>query len=84
MSLHVSDEIKLSHLPLEIRNYKKYSRTGMIDQIDKKEDLISLEKLEKQYIHEVLQYTDNNKTKAAKILGIHTTSLFRKIKSWEK
>ena len=84
MSLHVSDEIKLSHLPLEIRNYKKYSRTGMIDQIDKKEDLISLEKLEKQYIHEVLQYTDNNKTKAAKILGIHPTSLFRKIKSWEK
>ncbi len=84
MSLHVSDEIKLSHLPLEIRNYKKYSRNGMIDQIDKKEDLISLEKLEKQYIHEVLQYTDNNKTKAAKILGIHTTSLFRKIKSWEK
>ncbi len=84
MSLHVSDEIKLSHLPLEIRNYKKYSRTGMIDQIDKKEDPITLEKLEKQYIHEVLEYTDNNKTKAAKILGIHPTSLFRKIKSWEK
>jgi len=39
---------------------------------------------EKQYIHEVLEYTNNNKTKAAKILGIHPTSLFRKIKSWEK
>ena len=84
MSLHVSDEIKLNHIPLEIRNYKKYSRTGMIEQINKKEDLITLEKLEEQYIHEVLEYTDNNKTKAAKILGIHPTSLFRKIKSWEK
>lgn len=84
MSLHVSDEIKLNHIPLEIRNYKKYSKNGMIEQIDKKEDLITLEKLEKQYIHEVLEYTNNNKTKAAKILGIHSTSLFRKIKSWEK
>ncbi len=84
MSLHVSDEIKLSHLPLEIRNYKKYSRNGAIEQINKKEDLITLEKLEEQYIHEVLEYTDNNKTKAAKILGVHLTSLFRKIKSWEK
>ena len=84
MSLHVSDEIKLNHIPLEIRNYKKYSRSGMIEQINEKEDLITLEKLEKQYIHEVLEYTNNNKTKAAKILGIHPTSLFRKIKSWEK
>jgi len=84
MSLHVSDEIKLNHIPLEIRNYKKYSKNGMIEQIDKKEDLITLEKLEKQYIQEVLEYTNNNKTKAAKILGIHPTSLFRKIKSWEK
>ncbi len=84
MSLHVSDEIKLNHIPLEIRNYKKYSKTGMIEQINKKENPITLEKLEKQYIHEVLEYTDNNKTKAAEILGIHPTSLFRKIKSWEK
>jgi transcriptional regulator with PAS, ATPase and Fis domain len=84
MSLHISDEIKLNHLPLEIRNYKKNSGLGMIDSINKKENLISLEKLEKQYIQKVLEYTDNNKTKTAQILGIHPTSLFRKLKSWEK
>ena len=84
MSLHISDEIKLNHLPLEIRNYRKNSGLGMIDSINKKENLISLEKLEKQYIQKVLEYTDNNKTKTAQILGIHPTSLFRKLKSWEK
>ena len=84
MSLHISDEIKLNHLPLEIRNYRKNSGLGMIDSINKKENLISLEKLEKQYIQKVLEYTYNNKTKAAQILGIHPTSLFRKLKSWEK
>ncbi|HZX11654.1 MAG TPA: sigma-54 dependent transcriptional regulator [Acidobacteriota bacterium] len=84
MSLHISDEIKLNHLPLEIRNYKKFSISGMTEQIEKEEDLITLERLEKQYIHKVLEYTQNNKTKTAKILGIHPTSLYRKLKSWDK
>jgi len=84
MSLHISDEIKLNHLPLEVKNYKKYSRPGMIEQMKRKEDFVSLDNLEKQYIYKVLEYTQNNKTKAAKILGIHPTSLFRKLKSWEK
>ncbi len=84
MSLHISDEIKLHHLPLEIRDYKKYTSSAGMEQAEKNKDLPTIEQLEKQYIKRVLEHTDDNKTKAAKILGIHPTSLFRKIKSWEK
>ncbi len=34
------------------------------------DELLSLKEMEKQYIQRVLNYTDNNKTKAAEILGI--------------
>ncbi len=40
----------------------------------------SLDELEDRYIHEVLTASGNNKTQAAKILGIHPTSLLRRLK----
>jgi two-component system, NtrC family, response regulator AtoC len=42
--------------------------------------LITLHELEDNYIHEVLTATGNNKTQAARILGIHPTSLLRRLK----
>jgi transcriptional regulator with PAS, ATPase and Fis domain len=39
-----------------------------------------LKELEDRYIREVLTLTDNNKTHAARILGIHPTSLLRRLK----
>jgi len=42
--------------------------------------LLSLKELEEDYIHKVLAATGNNKTQAAKILGIHPTSLMRRLK----
>lgn len=42
--------------------------------------LVSLRELEVDYIQKVLAATGNNKTQAAKILGIHPTSLLRRLK----
>jgi transcriptional regulator with PAS, ATPase and Fis domain len=42
--------------------------------------LVSLRELEDDYIQEVLLATGNNKTHAARILGIHPTSLLRRLK----
>ena len=42
--------------------------------------LLTLRELEDDYIQEVLASTANNKTQAAKILGIHPTSLLRRLK----
>ncbi len=43
---------------------------------------LTLEEIEKQYIKKILQKTDFNKTKAAKILDIHRNTLQRKIKEY--
>jgi two-component system response regulator AtoC len=82
MSLYLADEILFTHLPLEIRNYQKLSKNRAIEEVISQDSFLTLEQLEKKYIEKVLQYTNNNKTQTAKILGIHPTSLFRKIKSW--
>jgi len=44
------------------------------------EPLVTLRALEEGYIQKVLAATGNNKTQAAKILGIHPTSLLRRLK----
>jgi len=56
---------------------------GNIDAISLPEGgdfLVSLRELEEDYIRKVLAATGNNKTQAAKILGIHPTSLLRRLK----
>jgi transcriptional regulator with PAS, ATPase and Fis domain len=42
--------------------------------------LVSLREVEDQYVQQVLVATGNNKTQAARILGIHPTSLLRRLK----
>jgi DNA-binding NtrC family response regulator len=48
----------------------------------KKEDLMTLEELEKMHILNVLEATDGNRTQAAKTLGIGLRTLQRKLKEW--
>ncbi len=43
----------------------------------------SLEEIEKKHIKHVLQFTNNNKTKAAEILGISRVSLISRIKAFK-
>ncbi len=78
MALHQVEEIDIQYLPAEI-TVTKAIEPIIKDQIDKK-TFVTIEELEDKYIKEVLNYTGGNKTRAAKILGIHPTSLFRKIK----
>jgi two-component system NtrC family response regulator len=42
----------------------------------------SLEELEKVHITKILEYTEGNKTRAADILGIGLTTLYRKLQSY--
>lgn len=44
----------------------------------------SLEKLEKEYIEHVLEYSEGKKTKAANILGIDKTTLWRKLRRFKE
>jgi two-component system response regulator AtoC len=78
MALHNAEEISTDYLPAEITMQK--GRAPVIKKSLEKGEFLSLEELEAQYIEEVLKHTGGNKSKAAQILGIHPTSLFRKIK----
>lgn len=44
---------------------------------------ITFEEVEREMIKETLKYTNNNKAKAAKILGIGLRTLFRKVKAYQ-
>lgn len=83
MSLSNEEEIMPHHLPSEMRDRGKYPKPHVIEEIVSEDSYPTLEDLERKYIEKVLERTGNNKTQAAKILGIHPTSLFRKLKAWE-
>jgi len=84
MILAPEGEIDAAYLPEEIRDYiaevaasplshsEELSPTG--------EQFVTLRELEERYIDEVLTASGQNKTQAAHILGIHPTSLLRRLK----
>ena len=84
MILSPEGDIDASYLPEEIRDQEDRPRRVEIMTEDgvspTGRQLVSLRELEDDYIQEVLLATGNNKTQAAKILGIHPTSLLRRLK----
>jgi len=88
MILSPEGEIDAMHLPEEIREYESMEKaTNHLATAEAAPgggtQLRSLRELEQMYIHEVLTSTGNNKAQAAKILGIHPTSLMRRLKREE-
>ncbi len=81
MALHQTEEIKVEHLPMEIKSRAVLVDSEMMQETGDEREYVTLSELERRYIKRVLEYTDGNKSRAAKILGIHLTSLFRKLKS---
>ena len=84
MALNQSEEILLEHLPLEIKPQLKPPAPDILKKAAIEEKFVSLSELEKRYIRIVLKHTGGNKSQAAKILGIHFTSLLRKLKAVER
>jgi len=76
------------YLPEEIRDYEPPAEppaesddaSWHWDPSPTGQQFVTLRELEDRYIHEVLAATGNNKTAAARILGIHSTSLMRRLK----
>jgi two-component system response regulator AtoC len=82
MILSPDGDIDASFLPEEIRepNQVAQGEPETADFPQTGRALITLREVEDQYIQEVLGATGNNKTQAARILGIHPTSLLRRLK----
>jgi two-component system, NtrC family, response regulator AtoC len=79
MILAPEGDIDASSLPEEIRKTEAPLPTLNEDPFQE-DPLVTLRELEEEYIQKVLAATGNNKTHAARILGIHPTSLQRKLK----
>jgi transcriptional regulator with PAS, ATPase and Fis domain len=67
--------IQPEHLPPTI------TQPSPLQTIQSEKTPMTLAELEKQYIHAVLEQTGQNRSRAAKILGISTTTLWRKLKT---
>jgi two-component system response regulator AtoC len=85
MILAPEGDIDVDDLPEEIRDFDRpaVTPTEVMTSADISPtgvQFVTLHELEQRYIHEVLSATGNNKTQAAKILGIHSTSLMRRLK----
>jgi len=83
MILAPEGDIEAGYLPHEIRNYHldAKDKPGPSDESPlHAQHLVTLRELEDSYVDQVLVATGNNKTAAARILGIHPTSLLRRLK----
>lgn len=66
-------ELTFDLLPPEIQNSGEYSSTSRLN------ETFELSEVERIHIQNVLNYTNGNKTKAAELLGIALTTLYRKL-----
>jgi two-component system response regulator HydG len=76
MALGTSNVIELDELPVKIRTHSDIETVTATGQSD---ELITLDEIERRYIRQVLAATHNNKTDAARILGIDRRSLYRRL-----
>jgi two-component system response regulator AtoC len=88
MILSREGDIDAAYLPEEIRDYipdvAELEPPSHMDVSPTGDQFLSLRELEDRYIHEVLTATGNNKAQTARILGIHPTSLMRRLKKGEQ
>ncbi|HEY5952469.1 MAG TPA: sigma-54 dependent transcriptional regulator [Kofleriaceae bacterium] len=76
MALGHLNVISLNDLPVKIRDH---SAADTITATGQPDELITLDEIERRYIRQVLAATGNNKTDAARILGIDRRSLYRRL-----
>lgn len=71
------NQLSVDDLPDKIRQFKS---SQVVIAGDDPAELLTLAQVEDRYIQHVLKATDNNKTMAAKILGLDRKTLYRKLK----
>jgi two-component system response regulator HydG len=76
MALGNTNVITLADLPAKILAHDETQGATASGQPD---ELITLDEIERRYIRQVLAATSNNKTDAARILGIDRRSLYRRL-----
>jgi two-component system response regulator PilR (NtrC family) len=73
------DEIEVENLPMRVSE----ASDSAFEMRDSESLRPTLDEMERRYILEILQSVDEDKTEAAKILGIDLSTLYRKLKKYE-
>jgi two-component system response regulator HydG len=76
MALGRLNRITLDELPEKLRSHRPIETVTATGSPD---ELITLDELERRYVRQVLLATGNNKTNAARILGIDRRTLYRRL-----
>jgi two-component system, NtrC family, response regulator AtoC len=71
-------EIDVEHLPVRIQQHQS-ARIEIAS--ESPADLITLDEMERRYVHQVLASVRGNKTHAARVLGIDRRSLYRRLEA---
>jgi DNA-binding NtrC family response regulator len=74
------DEIDLGWLPAKIRD----SFDGSYEIRDLEGFRLPLDEMERRYVMEILRASDGDKAKAANVLGVDLSTLYRKLKRYEE
>ncbi len=72
-------KLAVEDLPEKIQNH---SNQHLPPGIHHPEELVTMEEIERRYIRHVLGTVDNNRTRAARILGMDRKTLYRKIEQY--
>lgn len=80
MILAPEGDIDAAFLPEEIRDHLREPEKPQAEESPNGHRFVPLRELEEDYIQQVLAATGHNKTQTARILGIHPTSLLRRLK----
>jgi two-component system, NtrC family, response regulator AtoC len=72
------NEITVDDLPQGMAYSTSHSKSKP-SSLNFPEEIVSLEEMEKRYIHHVINLVGNNKVKAAQLLGVSRTKLYNKI-----
>ena len=70
-----SNELKVTSLPSELLESRIDTTSGI-------KEIVNLEELEEEHILKILNQAKGNKTKAAELLGIGLTTLYRKLQAY--
>ena len=74
------DRLGVEDLPEKIRDFQN---SQVLFSGNDPTEMVSLEEIEKRYIQHVLQAVGNNKTLAARVLGLDRKTLYRKLRQYE-
>ncbi|HLK99576.1 MAG TPA: sigma-54 dependent transcriptional regulator [Myxococcaceae bacterium] len=70
------EQLTVEDLPERLRNY---STPRVVPEVTDMSDLVTLEEVERRYIHRVLESVGGSRTLAARILGVDRKTLYRKL-----